>query len=427
MVPIHDGRGRIVGFGGRTLEDREPKYLNSPETALFDKSALLFNMHRARGPVHRSGRLFIVEGYLDAVALAQAGVEEVVASLGTALTQEQVKRAWQLADEPVLCFDGDRAGRAAAHRAMDRIIPQLAGGRSFSFLALPEGQDPDDLVRAGGREAFEQLARSATPLVDAVFAREAEKGTDTPERLAALEERLEAIAKTIPDERLARLYRSAFRERVFQMRRPRREAKAAKVTAPPLSAPAGPDRALLDLERIILGLFILRPAFIERFEEKITADTFVSEAHAGFATLLAETYNATLPDTAEALVAALPESGRMCLAEVWGEGGHAVGPRLRERFSIIDCDPDDAFLGRCASVFIDRLNLRAEMAELAGEPRRLARAGEAEEARLLSLSTAVQDHLNALLEAERELAEEAAMLRRRKARGGTDSPATTLL
>lgn len=429
MVPIHDGRGRIVGFGGRTVEGRDPKYLNSPETPLFDKSRLLFNAHRARGPAHRASRLVIVEGYLDAVALAQAGVEEVVASLGTALTEDQIRLAWAMADEPVLCFDGDDAGRAAANRAIDRILPQLAPGKSFGFLALPDGQDPDDLVRAGGRAAFETLAGAAVPLVDAVFRRELEKGADTPERLAALEARLDALAATIPDERVGRPYRSAFRERLYELRRARFVPSGKRqppVHRPAIAPPAAVDRALLDLERLALGLLLLRPRFIEAFGERLGAETFNSEAHAGFAALLVETYARTGAATADELVAALPDRARLTLSEIWGDGGHPVGPRLLERFSVLECEPDDAFLARCMTLFLNRLQLRAELAELLDEPRRLADAGGGgADGRLLSMSAAVDARRSALADVERALADEAALLRRRKGTTGTNSsPAT---
>jgi DNA primase len=424
MVPIHDGRGRIVGFGGRTIEGRDPKYLNSPETALFDKGRLLFNAHRARGAAHRTGRLVIVEGYLDAVGLAVAGIEETVASLGTALTEDQIRLAWSLADEPVLCFDGDAAGRAAADRAIDRILPLLAPGKSFSLLALPDGRDPDDVVREGGRAAFEALAGHLTPLVDAVFRREVARGADTPERLAALETRLDGLAAGIPDERVARLYKSAFRERLFDLRR----VKSAPQKRPtgagrsPLAPPAAENRALLDLERLALGLLLLRPQFIAAFAERLGGATFLSEAHAGFAALLVEAQAATGAESTEALLAALPESSRLPLAEVWGEAGNPVGRRLLERFSILECDPDDAFLARCMTLFLNRLELRAEVAELADEPRRLARTGGAGDGRLLSLSAAVNARRTALADAERALADEAAVLRRRRIGAAASAP-----
>ncbi|MEM8855683.1 MAG: DNA primase [Pseudomonadota bacterium] len=423
ILPIHDHRGQIVGFGGRTLDGREPKYLNSPETPLFDKSTILFNAHRARGAAHRSGRLFIVEGYLDAVALAEAGIGEVVASLGTALTEAQVKRAWSLADEPIVCFDGDKAGQAAADRAMDRVVPLVAGGRTIQLLHLPKGQDPDDLVRAEGPEGFARLAARAMPLVEALFAREAARGTDTPERIAALEERLAAIAGRIEDERLSRLYQSAFRDQVFALSR--RAGKTQRVPPPPrqtLAAPATRDKALLDLERIVLGLMIYKPRFIEEFGERMGENTFVSAAHASFAAALTESFSARLPETPAELLGDLPASQRMCLGEVWGDAQDEPGKRLLERFSILACEPDERFLARCMGLFLDRLDLRAEVAELAREPQRLAATGSGPgtEARLLSLSAAIAAQKSAIQDAERALADDAAALRRQYAAIGTD-------
>ncbi|WP_420392393.1 DNA primase [Acuticoccus sp.] len=425
MVPIHDARGRLVGFGGRSLDGRDPKYLNSPQGTLFDKSSVLFNAHRARAPARRTGRLFIVEGYLDAVALAAAGVEEVVASCGTALTEAQLALAWQLADEPILTFDGDRAGRDAAKRVIDRALPLLSGGRSVQVLHLPDGQDPDDLVRTDGAAGFEALVKRAVPLVDAVFSRETERGVDTPERHAALVVRLDALAATISDGAVAGLYRTALRDRAFALRRSQRAersgASPARALAPPspMTAPAA-DRALLDLERIVLGLLLLRPELLGRYGERLTAELFSSEANAGFAALLVEAHAAEGPATAAELIKTIPASGGMCLAEVWGDASAAVGPRLLARFSILDCRPDDAFLERCLVLFLDRLTLRTARAELIGEPRRLVDR-DADDERLLRLSAALQARAVALQEAERALADEAATLRRRRTSAGTDA------
>ncbi len=451
MVPIHDGRGRMVGFGGRTLEDREPKYLNSPETPLFDKSALLYNAHRARGPAHRSNRLFVVEGYLDAIALAQAGLEMVVASLGTALTEQQVKLAWQLADEPVLCFDGDSAGRQAANRALSRIVPLLTAGKSFSILTLPEGQDPDDLIRAGGVEAFEDRAASAVPLVDALFARETAAGANTPERMAALETRLHALAGEIADNRLAALYRSAFDERLYQLRRtalrgpreapqgqggaPRRQAGGSgrfgqqggrrrgqpndmpAASTAPLAAPADASHALVELERIVLGLFILRPNLLDLHGERLYGAKFLSSVHQAFAAILLEAYGATLCDQSATLIAALPERARMCLHEVWGEPEDGRGKRLTSRFSILSANPSDRFIAQCIDVFLLKLQMRSNDAELTEASDAVREGNEAAEARLLSLSVAVSEQRRILEDAERALTDEAAQLRRRAASG----------
>ena len=158
MFPIHDSGGRVIAFGGRALgPDAPAKYLNSPETALFHKGAILYNHHNARKAAQSSGQLIVVEGYVDVIAMTSAGFDATVAPLGTALTPDQCELLWKMAEEPILCFDGDRAGRKAAYRAIDMALPLIGPGRSLGFALLPEGEDPDDLVRSGGREAIAQL------------------------------------------------------------------------------------------------------------------------------------------------------------------------------------------------------------------------------------------------------------------------------
>jgi DNA primase len=169
VFPIHDHRGRIVGFGGRVLVKEEPKYLNSPETALFHKGRELYGLFRARDAIKRDNRVLVVEGYMDVVALAQHGINNAVATLGTAATPEHLKQLFRHAPEVVFCFDGDRAGREAAWRALDVVLPLLYEGRQASFLFLPEGEDPDTLVRKEGREAFLARLHHAKPLPDLLF------------------------------------------------------------------------------------------------------------------------------------------------------------------------------------------------------------------------------------------------------------------
>ncbi len=165
MFPIRDPRGRVIAFGGRILGEGEPKYLNSPDTDLFDKGRTLYNLDRA-GPASRTARrLIVVEGYMDVIALDQAGIGEAVAPNGTALTEAQIERLWRLEPAPILCFDGDSAGRKAAVRAALRALPLLGPDRTLRFVELPAGQDPDDVVRSGGKEAFEALLAQAEPLV----------------------------------------------------------------------------------------------------------------------------------------------------------------------------------------------------------------------------------------------------------------------
>ena len=165
MFPITDVRGRVIAFGGRALEkDVAAKYLNSPETPLFHKGDNLYNLAAARLATHNGSPLVVVEGYVDVIAMVGAGFPASVAPLGTALTENQLALLWKMADEPILCFDGDRAGQKAAWRAADLALPHLAPGKSLRFALLPEGQDPDDLVRSGGRGAIEEVIGAARGL-----------------------------------------------------------------------------------------------------------------------------------------------------------------------------------------------------------------------------------------------------------------------
>jgi DNA primase len=219
MIPIRDPRGRVIAFGGRVIGAKdsgrgEPKYLNSPETPLFDKGRTLYNLDRAAPASRRTGRVLVVEGYMDVIALAQAGIEEAVAPLGTALTEGQLERLWRLSDVPILCFDGDAAGQKAAIRAATRALPMLAPGRSLSFVTLPEGLDPDDLVRQRGPGAFEALLRDAQPLADRLWAHElSAEPLDTPEQRAGLRQRLAARAEAIADRNVRAEYLAEFRRR----------------------------------------------------------------------------------------------------------------------------------------------------------------------------------------------------------------------
>ena len=167
MYPIPDSRGRIIAFGGRALApDALAKYMNSPDTELFHKGNVLYNYVRARKAQQKDGTVIAVEGYMDVIALAQAGFENAVAPLGTALTENQLELLWRMTGEPVLCFDGDKAGLKAAWRAADMALPMIQAGRTVRFALLPEGKDPDDLVRDAGPDAFRQVLAEARPLAD---------------------------------------------------------------------------------------------------------------------------------------------------------------------------------------------------------------------------------------------------------------------
>ena len=227
MFPILDLKGRVIAFGGRALDKDAPaKYLNSPETPLFHKGHLLFNASRARSHAHDKGRVIVVEGYMDVLALAEAGFGETVAPLGTALTEDQLKLLWRFAPEPILCFDGDGAGRKAADRAIEIALPWLKPGQSVAFAFLPEGVDPDDLIRQQGASAVADVLAKTRPLVDVLWDREMRAGPfSTPEQRAALDARLLSLAMTIEDASVRGHYQRELRDRLYQLGRERGQSR----------------------------------------------------------------------------------------------------------------------------------------------------------------------------------------------------------
>ncbi len=218
-IPILDIKSRVIAFGARALDpEAQPKYLNSPQTRLFDKGSMVYNFARARQPAFEKSELIVVEGYMDVIALHQAGFKNAVATLGTAFTERQMEQLWLLAPEPVICFDGDRAGEAAAARAIDRMLPVLREGHSFRFAFLPEGQDPDDLVRTAGANAFAACVSGAHPLIDMLWQREKSAVVlDTPERRAAFEARIETLLGEIGNVRVKDHYRRDVKNRLFHL------------------------------------------------------------------------------------------------------------------------------------------------------------------------------------------------------------------
>lgn len=221
MFPIGDRRNRVIAFGGRALGDARAKYLNSPESPLFDKGRSLYNHAMAREASRAAGTVIVVEGYMDVIALAEAGFRNTVAPLGTAVTEDQIGLLWQMTSEPVLCLDGDAAGLRAARRAAERALPLLKPGKSLRFALLAEGVDPDDMVRNSGREAFATLLEKTAPMTAVLWqALIEERETDTPERRAALEKDLDRLIFSIADEIVQRHYRDDLKTRMRDALRP---------------------------------------------------------------------------------------------------------------------------------------------------------------------------------------------------------------
>ena len=214
MIPIRDPRGRVIAFGGRILGEGEPKYLNSPDTPLFDKGRTLYNLDKCSPASRQTGRVIVVEGYMDVIALAQAGFADTVAPLGTALTEQQIQMLWRMTEKPLLCFDGDSAGQKASMRAALRALPLLKPGHSLQFVTLPEGQDPDDIVKSSGATALTKLLEASQPLVERLWRAEVVSGPlYMPEDRAGLKQRLGAHTANIADGEIRRHYADAFRER----------------------------------------------------------------------------------------------------------------------------------------------------------------------------------------------------------------------
>ncbi|MGE0251862.1 MAG: DNA primase [Dongiaceae bacterium] len=207
MFPIHSSRGEVIAFGGRIMGEGQPKYLNSPETELFHKGRTLYAEHLARKAAAKAGHIIVVEGYMDVIALHQAGLENTVAPLGTALTEDHIKRLWRLAPVIYLCFDGDKAGQQAMARAVERIMPVLEGGKEVRFITLPEAEDPDTLIRRQGVAAFQQLLAAAAPLYEKIFEIETlTRPLNTPEAMADLYARLLRRRQAIVDPTLRNMY-----------------------------------------------------------------------------------------------------------------------------------------------------------------------------------------------------------------------------
>jgi DNA primase len=270
MFPIRDRRGRTISFGGRVMGDAQPKYVNGPETALFSKRRTLYGLDLAREAVRRGATLVVVEGYMDVIALGQAGFEAAVAPLGTALTEEQLTELWHLSPAPVLCFDGDAAGARAAARAAELALPMLAPERTLRLIALPSGDDPDSLVRKQGAPGFQAMLDVARPLADSLYdlLREG-AGETTPEQRAAFRTKLEDAARRIPDKALAGEYRTVLLDRFFASRR-----KGASRGAPNRPAPtrtAGRPRTNVaaiaaERARILTAILLRHPALFRDVE-----------------------------------------------------------------------------------------------------------------------------------------------------------------
>lgn len=404
MVAIEDQRGKVVGFGGRVLGDGEPKYLNSPETDLFRKREMLFNAQRARQAAHQNGRLIVVEGYMDAIALHRAGFQEVVASLGTAIGEEQIALMWRFTDEPIICFDGDGAGERAAHRAIDRALPMLKPGKSLRFLFLPKGMDPDDFVGQRGADAFEAELGGALPLIEALWAREtATLDVSTPERMAAFQTGLSRLIAGIEDATVRQHYDQALKDRFYAMRRALRQAQN-----PQGSRPAGRDRPSDGFG--FAGANARSAPKLETPEAQLLA--------------LAQRYPDEAQHFADLDVFPLCQDqalARRLEAALQGEGGtHDEASLEALPFPILKQNVSPRFIGMLFSFLFAKMELRCIDAEAAStltlEPQSLT---EAAMERLVAIQNEARAMQAKIDELERQLDEEASVMRSLKVKSAS--------
>ena len=294
IFPIRDARGRPIALGGRAMDpNARAKYLNSPETELFDKGRSLYNHGPAREAAGKGAPLIVAEGYMDVIALVEAGFTACVAPLGTAITESQLQMMWRVSPEPVIALDGDRAGLQAAMRLIDLALPQLEAGQSLRFALMPEGLDPDDVLKVQGRSAMQRLVDGALPMVQLLWRRETEGGVyDSPERKAALDKNLRAVISKIKDASIRGHYGEAIKQMRWELFTPRRtphnkgpwKGKSAPApvqasTKSSLLAKAGQGAEEHLREAVILATLVANPEILADFEGMLEQLDFGSFEH----------------------------------------------------------------------------------------------------------------------------------------------------
>lgn len=388
-MPIHDARGRVIGFAARILDaDKKdaPKYLNSPDTPLFDKGRTLFNLHRAGPASRQSGRIVVVEGQMDVIALAAAGIAEAVAPMGTALTERQLEMLWRLVETPILCFDGDAAGQRAAMRAVTRALPLLRPAHSLQIVRMPAGMDPDDLIKRDGVAALEALLAAPKSLLDQLWEHERDAAPlNSPEDKAGLKARLMAHVETIADPDIKALYRRELNDRfsafAFPPRQEREWRPMGRAAPPRRSDPQVTQRLRKNagsrdaLSAAVLAGLLRHPQELARHGDAL--------AHAD----LADPRFAVLVD---ALDAGEPLETRHLSTILAARGLVAPNPveyaSLRFGFLIEDSPPELASesLAQAIGLLVERPALEAALAEATARfERDLSEGAYAEQQRLL--------------------------------------------
>jgi DNA primase len=430
IIPVQDSNGRIVGFGGRGLStDTRPKYLNSPETELFHKGELIFNSHRARSPAHELGTIVVVEGYLDAISVFQAGFKAIVATLGTAITPEQIKLLWRLGSEPVICFDGDKAGRAAAHRSIDQILPLLGSGHSFNFAFLPENQDPDDVIKTGGISKFCQVLETANSMWDVLWRREtANTRIAKPEHRAELEKRLQALTSLIPDSLVRKHYKLRVRLCLMdlfwkhdRLNRSERAGRTVSYLYQSELIQGGPTRGI-GAERVFLGLCVEYPEHVVDRIERIAALKLrggPDRRYKRFLDHLMSIFNENESVTTDMIYRKVSDEFYVDLEDLHGRktAGLPSGHRLLSRLPILKTHPGPDFIVKLFLFYIEFFDLREMEDELAEIVKNYPAESENEveeqriEERVLARQSEILNLRESIRHYDNSIAEEAANLK----------------
>jgi DNA primase len=417
MIPIHDVRGRVVAFGGRALSaDAQAKYLNSPETALFHKGSTVFNFHRARQPAHEDGSVVVVEGYMDAIAIYQAGMKSVVASMGTAFTEEQITMLWRLSDEPVVCFDADRAGIAAAHRSIDRILPLLKVGRTFRFAFLRDEKDPDDLIRERGLGAFSDILRGSLQIWDVLWEREtAQAVVATPDGQAKLEARLNAIVGSIKDPVVKTAYVRTSRIQLanlfWEVLKKRRGLPRNSLASRELNIAKEGHRH--GLQKLILGLLVHYPQLLDEKMPQLS-DVELAPEYDEFRSALYDLLVMNNDVSVLLIYERLKPAFYDILEEIYGHGmaGRSPGHRLVQRFPILRVDPPVDFIASCIDHFAQLLMIEQIRAEITMLKETLANERIESSERILALIRDLHSREEAIQTMDLALAEQASEIKR---------------
>jgi DNA primase len=414
IIPIHDQRGRVIAFGGRALsKDVQPKYLNSPETAIFHKGSTVFNFHRARQSAHEDGSVIVVEGYMDAITIFQAGLKSVVASMGTAFTEDQIALLWRLSAEPIVCFDADSAGINAAYRSLDRIVPLLEVGRTFRFAFMKDEKDPDDLIRERGLDAFKSVLIGSLPLWDMLWQRETDNApVGTPDAQAQLEHKLKVIITGIKNQTVRTAYDRTCRLQLANLFWQAAKSNRGIATKKTNDLRIEKDGRRHGLQKVILGMLVHYPEFLEDKTDKISAVEFSPDLE-NFRRALYELLIYGEGLSVQVIYDRLKDVFYNVLEDIHGAraGERPWGHRLFQRFPILKVDPPHNYISRCIDNFIDLLAVE-QMKVHINEMEASAAASSSASDRLLELVRDFHLQLEVAKNRENQLADEAKELGR---------------